>query len=395
MRKFWFILLALLVGCSITRVRPYHLTVSLTNDSNRLLTVEGETNLPEEAPIEAAIYEESGRRLLVHQTKVQDGSFFVLLELSKLAGYTPYRLEVAFDPLLASGDTTGLTGARGEAMTGDQVEFESGRYRLVEKFSLTLSGEGKALVQHHDPAVMVKQLEKLVEDNPEDLELKLQLALALLRWSESERRPGTRAHLLLNEVIATRENSTEAETAKMWIGRLEAEEKARRAEAALREDMAGKGRFVKRTRVVPGESLGAIRLGMPYRVLGRRFRPVRRPSFAGDGVATIEFKDFKGVSVGVDRQTRRVVWASSTDPFFRMDGGYGVGSLVQEVPGLKTPKFGPEETDDEGNRVSYGVRAKRGVEFTIERKKDPVTRFPIDSIAEIRVLPFPKGKKRR
>lgn len=381
------IALLLLCACTITPVKSFKLKAQLTNDANRLLTVEGTTNLPQDAPLEVAVFEESGRRVILTETTVDGGRFYALIDLTSLSGYTPYRVEVAYDPLLAGYDVTDITGARGEAMNGEQVEYKNGRYRLVEEFALTLSGEGKSLAFNEDPAVMVKQLEKACLERPDDMQAKLQLALALLRWSEGERRPGTRADRLLHKVIEVMPNSTHAETAKMWIGRIEAEDKARRAEAELNEQIAGGGLFTRRRRVVPGRSLGAIRLGMPYRALGRRFKVKRRPSFKDQEVITVEFKDFKGVSVGVDSATRKIVWASTTDPFFKLDGGYGVGSVIQEVPGLRTPKFGEFEKDDKGYDVAYGVVSRRGIEYTIARKKDPVTKFPLDVIDEIRILP--------
>ncbi len=387
--KRWLASIALLLcACTITPVTHFELEAKLINDANRLLTVEGRSNLPEGSPLEVGVFE-GERRLILEQARVEEGRFYALVDLTPLNGQTPYRVEVAFDPLLAEAEVTDLTGARGEAMNGEQVEYKNGRYRLVDEFALTLSGSGMSLAYHEDPAVLVKQLEKLCSERPDDVEYQLQLALALLRWSEGERRPGTRADRILHRVIESVPNSTQAETAKMWIGRLEAEEQARRAEAELNEQIAGGGLFTRRRRVVPGQSLGAIRLGMPYRALGRRFKVKRRPRFDSDEeVITVEFKDFKGVSVGVDSATRKIVWASTTDPFFKLDGGYGAGSVIQEVPGLRTPKFGPFGYDDEGFEVAYGVVSRPGIEFTIARKKDPVTKFPLDVVDEIRILPM-------
>lgn len=388
-------LVVLLCACTVIPVRDYHLSVRILNDSNNLLVVEGDTNLPEGAPVEAGLYDGDGRRLSSSRGLVEQGRYFVVLDVSTVPGFSHHTLVVSFDPLLASSEILDITGHRGEAMRGDLVEYQKGRNLLVSRTDVMLVVESRQAgyreLQEGDLAAAIRELESYLARNPHDTEAMISLGLAYLEWRQAERRVGTRAHVLLQRAIELAPESERAVEARLWISRLEAEERARRAEIAFRRSVSvGPGSvFHSNKTVVPGEALGAIRLGMPYRALIRRLAPDNLPAFE-EGVETVSFSTFHGLTVGIDSETSKVVWASSDSEFFRLDGDLGVGSLLQEfqgkLKGVYTPAYGPEKRLADGSFESFGVIRLDGLVLYVRRTRDAVVGIPVDTVVEIQVI---------
>ena len=77
--------------------------------------------------------------------------------------------------------------------------------------------------------------------------------------------------------------------------------------------------------------------------------------------------------------------------FFQMEGGLGVGSLLQEAEeklGLSLPiTFGPEERRADGNLYAVGeVELTTGLKLTVERRTNPTFPVPVDTIVRMEVV---------
>ncbi len=96
----WLRILALLVvGCRPNWVRTYRLDFQTLNDGNRLLSIEGTTNLPTQAPLEAVLTDNYGRQLARSQASVTPrANFSMVLDISAAPGGVPLTLEVRYDP---------------------------------------------------------------------------------------------------------------------------------------------------------------------------------------------------------------------------------------------------------------------------------------------------------
>ncbi|MCA9796167.1 MAG: tetratricopeptide repeat protein [Candidatus Eremiobacteraeota bacterium] len=393
MRALVLLILALLAGCTVRMVTSYKLDARVTNEGNNLLTIEGESNLPEGAPVEAQLVDKGGRRLARGEGQVSDGHFFMVLDVGRVPGYTHHQLVVDFDPIVAPYTVTDLTGKRGEAMTGEQVEFEAGRYRLVKRLDLVLEVNdrqaGYRELERGDLAGAARELESHLQRNPRDVDATMRLAETYIQWRKAEQRAGTRAYALFQRVVDLAPDSEQAGRARLWISRIDAERRAREAQAELERSLKNGGRFRELKAIRPGRALGAISLGMPYRPLARRFAPLSRPDFSGDGVERVVFKDFNGVSVGVNRRTHRVVWAATESDFYELPNGLKVGSVIQEFRGrmrVRTPHYGKVSSDSEGYEVSYGDVAVDGLVLTFQRRTDPTFRLPVDRLYRITVV---------
>ncbi|MBI3924073.1 MAG: hypothetical protein HY319_00895 [Armatimonadetes bacterium] len=391
------LVLALLVmvvaGCTIRPVRTYELTATVTNDANQLLVVEGTTSLPEGAPVEAILFDRDGRRLAADQGVVQDSSYFVVLDVRRAPGFVPLTLEVAYDPVIAPAEVREQTGLLGEAMNGEQVEESHGRCRLVERAGVVMVvNTRQAAFREIQGEGSLRELESYIARNPRDAEVMVHLGLAYLKWRPAERRVGSRAHALLQRAVQIDPDTEMSLEARLWLSKLEADQRARAAERAHREALSTGpgGRFSTNSRIVPGEALGEVRLGMPLRALMRRFAPEQIPDLSGPGVVDVRFPAYHDLTVTVDRETSRVLSASSTSDFFRLPAGVGVGSLIQEFypvyPRIPVV-FGEPETLPDGTRVAWGAVRLEGLLLVVERRTEPQFGIPVDRVVEIGVLP--------
>jgi len=347
----WLLIVALLVvGCRPAWVRTYRLDFTTLNDNNSLLVIEGKTNLPTQAPLEAVLSDGYGRRLARSETVVTSrGTFSTVVDLTGAPGRQALTLEVRYDPQRAPVHVLAKTGTKGEAMTGAQVEMFADRAILVRRLSMMLAMDERqsALRETERGEEGVKELEAYVARHPDDGQALLMLAVACLKARPQERHAGSEAHALLQRGMALQGANQEVMLeAKLWASRLESEEKARKAERE-RQKKADPSENLRSNRViVPGRSLGEIVLGEPLRVLSRRYT-LDHYTFAGtEPVETFVLKGNFKVEARVDKSTGRVVGVLTRSDFFRLEGGLGVGSLLQEAEekyGTLPVEFGAEE----------------------------------------------------
>ena len=391
----WLLVFALLLGgCRPTWLRTYRIDFQTINDNNSLLVLEGTTNLPPQAPLEASLTDSYGRRLARSETVVgPQGAFSTVLDLAGVPGRRALSLEVRFDPQRAPVHVLAKTGTKGEGMTGPQVETFADRSILVRRVSMMLAMDERqsALRDTERGEEGVRELEGYVARHPQDGQALLLLAVSQLKARPQERHAGSEAHALLQRGLALQGANQEVMLeAKLWASRLDSEEKARKAERDRVKKQDPSENLRHNRVIVPGRSLGEITLGEPLRILSRRYTLDHTNFQSYDPVETFGLKGAFKVEVRVDRTTGRVVGVSTRSDFFRLEGGLGVGSLRQEVEekyGALPVEFGAEEKRDDGCLYSEGqVTLTNGLVLTIERRTDPTFPLPVDTVSAIEVV---------
>lgn len=397
MRRLWILALLLATGCTITPVRRYDLSIDLTNDANRALSVEGRTNLPEGSPIEATlIHPEDGLTLASARGMVKRGRYFLVLDVQRAPGGLPLNLEVMFDPMLAPTALREKVGPAGVGMGGPLAEERAGRTVLVKRVGVFFPMESReAALRSLDPTnpeVGLQRMESYVLRNPSDTQAAVQLALALILVREPERHAGSRAHALLERALDLDPNAVYPSEARDWLIRLETEERDLEAQRRLRErmDNANPRRLVQmNSTVIPGVQLGGVKVGTPAGLLFAQFWPSHFPSYRGTEPEVVGIKDLYDVSISVDPTTRRIVSATSHDPFYRLEGSMlGVGSLLQEVrevyPSAK-PVYGSPTVLADGTEQSVGVADVGGLRIEVVKRVDPEFRLPVTTVSGLEV----------
>ncbi|MGN0011910.1 MAG: hypothetical protein ACI37J_01150, partial [Candidatus Bruticola sp.] len=114
-----FVLSAFLAGCSLLGYFDANLSVSVTNDKNHLLAVEGRTSMPDDTPVSVVLREEK-EVLAKVSTTVESGVFAVTLDLSTAPGNCALNLDIILDPSQGPESVQKVTGKRGEYLYGEQ-----------------------------------------------------------------------------------------------------------------------------------------------------------------------------------------------------------------------------------------------------------------------------------
>lgn len=397
MARRWILLLWLLTGCTITPVHRYDLSVQLTNDSNRTLTVEGRSNLPEGAPLEAILSTpEDGLSVARARGEVRRGRYYLILDVTRAPGGQPLDLEVMFDPLLASATLRDKVGPAGVGMGGSLVEDRDGRNVLVKRLAVLLPMESReAALRNIDPSnpeAGIQRMESYVLRNPEDTQAAVHLALVLLHLREPERHPGSRAHALLSRALDLAPSLDYPPDARRWLTSLDTEQRELEAQRALRERMesANPRRMVQMNGVViPGVQLGGVVMGTRPGRLFAQFWPEPFPSYQGTEVEVVRIKDLYDVHIGIDPVSRQIVSAATHSEFYRLqEGALGVGSLLQEVQEVyprARGKYGPASVREDGTEISVGMADVGGLRFELTRHVDPQFRLPVVTVTGLEV----------
>ena len=379
-------LLALLMGCHLSWVRKIDLSVGVTNESNQLLTVEGQCNLPDGALIEARLSDAQGRRWAAGRANVRQGRYFLILEISRCPGFKALSLDVFFDPLTANAKVQRITGERGEALAGPLVVELHGRAMVFKRTPVVLAMSARQLALRRLEAGDgdIDELQSYLARHPNDAESLIGLGLAFLKQRASQRHSGSEACKMLQDGIAQKSAPDSLEMqARMWLARIEDKEKR---EAAERERLKGPtfhSRFLEVAQVVPGHSLGAFELGMPLSFLEVNFRllPLEPGKFG--------IPEFPGLRLELDVQGK-VGLIASNDPKYRTHQGIGPGSdvadLKQLVPDLQV-RFGEATLGSDGKMHASCPIELNGINLLLERSYDPEFPIPEEIIREIQVVP--------
>lgn len=374
-----------LAGCHLTWVRPIQLDVHLTNDRNELLSVEGDTTLPDGAQVEARLTQADGRRWATGRGWVQDRHYYIVLEVSRCPGFKPLNLDVFFDPVLASATVQRLVGSRGEAMSGELL-LESHDRILVFKRTrlvLTMSAREMAVRRLQQGDGDVNELQSYLVRHPNDAESMIGLGLAYLKHRPSQQHVHSEAYKMLQQGILAKpaSNSLEME-ARLCIARLD--EKARREaeERERRKAPTYSSRFVSQVLIRPGQALGAFQLGMGEQFLRLSFR--LRPTEAR-GVFTIDV--IPGLELTFT-EGGALIKASTTDTRYRTQEGIGPGSELEELqrvlPTLAIV-FSPPKTGEDGRAHRYATVELKGLTLYLEQSYDPNFPLPESTVKRVEV----------
>ncbi|MCA9778098.1 MAG: hypothetical protein KC800_15320 [Candidatus Eremiobacteraeota bacterium] len=394
--------LALSGGCERPPARGVTMTLNAVNTADKILVLEGETDLPGGSRLRAEIQNRDGKTLLRDEAVVRQGSFFFDFDMSRLSEFSAYRARVFFDPERAPLGVRLQTGMRGEALEGDGVRKLDDRRVYWAETEVLLSEtavgrdwEGRDFkeMDGNERTRLISEMERYLEEQDQDKSTKLALARAYLADEPKEYSQGSRAYLLLEDVARSTEDNRDGRSARELLAEIDKVDKSRKKEAAVKEGFAKGDRYRNDFTIAPGKNLGGFRLGTPYRVAGRYFKLDRAVDFAEPtGESTVKLLDFHNMELTYSHASRRLVAVRTTSPKFKLPEGYGVGSLLQElqqaygVDAVYTPEWKYIGTGEEGKELYRGVVETEGLEFEITRSVDQTFGIPVDKVSAITVF---------
>lgn len=374
-----------LAGCHLTWVKPIRLEVRLTNDRNELLTVEGDTTLPDGALVEARLTQNDGRRWATGRGWVHRGHYYIVLEVNRCPGFKPLNLDVFFDPLLASASVQQLVGMRGEAMSGDLLVESHDRILVLKRTRviLTMSARDMAVRRLQQGDGDVAELQSYLVRHPNDAESLIGLGLAYLKHRPSQQHVHSEAYKLLQQGVLGKPASNALEMeGRLWIARLDEKAKREAEERERRKAPTYSSRFVSEVLIRPGQALGAFQLGMGEQFLRMSFqlRPTEtRGQFTIDAVPGLSLTFTEGGTL---------VRASTTDTHYRTQEGIGPGSDLEEllrvIPNLPV-EFGSPETGEDGRAHRYAKVELKGLNLYLEQSYDPNFPLPESTVKQVEV----------
>jgi hypothetical protein len=378
------------------------MTLDAVNTADRILVVEGETDLPSGSRLQAEIQNRDGKAILRDEAIVRRGAFYFDFDLDRLSEFSAYRAYVYFDPVHAPLGVRLSTGLWGEALEGEGVRKMSDRRVYSKNTEILLSSsalgrdwEGRDFTEMdgNERAQMISEMERYLEEKGSDKSTKLALARAYLADEPKEYSEGSRAYLLLKDISSSLESDRDGKMANSLLAEIENLDATRKKKAEVKAGFAKGDRYRKDYTVSPGANLGGFRMGTPYRVAGRFFKLDRGVDFSDpDSNPTVTLLDFHDIELTYDLSSRRLVSARTTSPRFKLAEGYGVGSLLQElqkaygVDAVYTPEWQPIGTAEDGSKLYEGLVVTDGLQFEITRSVDPVIGIPVDKVSAITVF---------
>ncbi len=327
-------------ACSFFGYKSLRLETTIINDANRLLTLQGKTNLPDGVAVAANIGE-NGQVLKRTQAAVHEGQYCLLLDVSDMEGNTRYDLEVFTQATLWDDSQKAKFGERGEFMVGRQVEELGDGFKLAEHFVVVLPMAKREAairrIKNGDYAYGVANLESIVEEDSHDDQAVAWLALALIHNNQAERHIGSRAYDLLHAAKIEKLPKSLRQQCEIWLERWNAEEEDIRARKERQDAIAYHRSEAKRRlgEIVPGKRMADISIGMDSK---RLFSvcPLRTPLDWNEEIVEFSVPERK-VVVYIDSATRKVVEVATSSADLRLAGDLGVGSdmvaIMERFPG--------------------------------------------------------------
>ncbi len=381
------LLACLSAGCHLTWVKRIDLNLSVLNDHNELLVVEGQCNLPDDAILEARLRDKGGRRWAYGQGRVQAGRYYVVLEISRCPGFRPLDLDVYFDPIAASAKVQRVTGDLGQALAGPYVVESKGRALIMrqKKVMLTMSARQMRIRKLVAGDGDVDDLHSYLVRHPNDAESLIGLGLAYLKQRPSQHYVNSEAYKMLKDGLLQKPTATALEMeARLWIARLDDKERREREERERQKAPSYHARFQDEHLIRPGQAVGAFQLGMPYQFLAVSFKLV-----ATDQPTVFELQDFPGLRLTLSQPYGSVVAIATRDERFHTQEGIHPGSELSELLAVLPDTqvdFGDRETRADGRVYDFATVRLAGVRLLIERSYDPMLPIPRPVISEIEVV---------
>ncbi|MBQ7502804.1 hypothetical protein IJT93_08875 [bacterium] len=361
-------------GCSFLGYVSTDLSVSLTNDSNRLLTVEGKTSLPDGMPLRITL-KEDGETISGGRTVVKNGRFAETVDLSGAPGNCMLNLDIVADPSEASPEVQDIVGSRGEYLLGEQLEDIDGSTCVTEHKRIILPMDKREVairrVRCGDYNLGIVGLENVLSANPDDQEAKAWMAYALLNNDPRENEVGSRAYDLLHSVNVRNLPEPLRSGCVKWLGKWEIKETAARKERERKANIARTNALLeaKKKVIEPGVGLGGVYIGATARDVYKLAIPDKYPAWT-DGAVYYKMPD-RDVEVFFDSKSGRVIEAHTANTLYSLRGDVGVGSKIESVK-----KYFPEgrlEMDEakpqqDGSFVAFGkYLCPEGIIFDIKR----------------------------
>lgn len=369
-----FVLSVFLAGCSLWGYFDANLSVSVTNDKNHLLAVEGRTSMPDETPVSVVLREDK-EVLAKGGTVVKNGAFAVTLDLTTAPGNCALNLDITLDPSQGPESVQKVTGKRGEYLYGEQVKEVGNLYLLTERLRLVLPMDRRAVAMRRamagDYNLAIDSLEDMLVVEPNDQDLKAWLAYSLLSRDPHEDKLGSQAYQLLGAVKANQLGEPVRTYCQKWLDRLQqlkAEQaKENERKAAIAKTLAK--RAALKNKLEAGKFLGGVFLGATAKEVYELAIPDIYPTWSGEVV--IYHMPDRNVEVHFDGKTSEVIEVHSEDPKFAAKNNVGVGSPLSEVAGAYPDgrlTMGIAEAQSDGTSVAFGEYAcPEGLVFYIKR----------------------------
>lgn len=361
-------------GCSFLGYVSSDLSVTLTNDSNMLLTVEGRTALPDGMPVRITL-KEDGEVISGSRSAVKNGRFVKTVDLSSAPGNCVLNLDIIADPSEASPEVQDTVGSRGEYLLGEQLEDIDGCTCVTEHKRIILPMDKREVairrVRSGDYNLGLVGLENALSINPDDQEAKAWLAYALLNKDPRENEVGSRAYDLLRSVNVKRVPEPLRSSCVKWLEKWEIKETAARKERERKANIARTNAMLeaKKKVIEPGAGLGGVYIGATSRDVYKLAIPDKYPVWT-EGTVYYKMPD-RDVEVYFDSRSGRVIEARTTNTLYSLRGDVGVGSKIESVK-----KYFPEgrlEMDEavpqqDGTSVAFGkYLCPEGIIFDIKR----------------------------
>ncbi len=383
LRAFWgqcrtavvlLLLLGLASACSFFGYISAELSVSVTNDNNHLLAVEGHSNLPDLTPVIVSLREDHDI-IVKGNGALKNGAFFVSLDLGNAPGNSALSLEVMLDPSQGPESVKKLTGEHGDLLIGEQVENVGENSVVVDRLRLVLPMNKRQAairrVEAGDYKKGIAALEDIMLVEPEEQEVMAWLAYALLSHDSHEDALGSRAYGLLASVDIKKLNEPIRTYCKGWHERWKALRENQKVEQARLKAIrqAKAEREADKNRLIPGVSLGGVKLGMSAKEVYALAIPDKYPAWSNDIV--IYHMPDRDVEVHFDGQTSRVIEVHTESNSFALKNNIRVGSTLNAVQNIYSDgrlNMGEYEYLNDGSMVAFGeYTCPDGLIFYVKR----------------------------